>query len=62
MIGKWRLVEDKRKHCTWGWAGRPGCNYTGGHFCDRLAGHKGKCRCACGKTSRRNLRIVQGVD
>jgi hypothetical protein len=51
MIGMVRVVTDDRPHCTNGWGGtaeRPSCNYTGGHFCELLAGHKGRCRCTCG--------------
>ncbi len=54
MIGKVILTTDTRPHCLNGWAGtnrRPSCNYTGGHFCDKLRDHKGRCRCSCGSTS-----------
>jgi hypothetical protein len=55
MIGKVILKVDRRPHCTNGWGPTkkfPGCNYTGGHFCDKLAKHKGRCRCACGSVSK----------
>jgi hypothetical protein len=50
----WKLIEDKRPYCLNGWAGtkrKPGCDYTGGHGCDKLANHKGRCRCVCGATT-----------
>ena len=40
--------------CPWGWAGtpkRPACNYTGGHYCTRPAGHQGRCLCVCGAST-----------
>lgn len=52
----WKLVLDKRPHCNFGWAGskrQPSCNYTGGHFCTKLANHKGRCHCTCGRTKRK---------
>lgn len=54
MIGKWNLRIDPRPHCLNGWAGtkrKPACTYSGGHYCDKLRGHKGKCKCSCGATS-----------
>jgi hypothetical protein len=51
MIGKVMLRVDTRKHCTNGWKGtkrKPACDYTGGHGCNLLANHKGRCRCSCG--------------
>lgn len=54
MIGKVMVtVRPPETVCTNGWDGtlrKPACNYTGGHFCDRLKGHKGRCRCSCGST------------
>ena len=38
--------------CHVGWDGCRGW-YSRGHICDRDAGHKGACRCACGATTRR---------
>ncbi len=55
MIGKVICTVDTRPHCTNGWGPTPkfaSCNYTGGHFCKKLAGHKGRCRCSCGSTSK----------
>lgn len=58
MIGKVRFVLlDNRLYCMNGWAGtsrKPACNYTGGHFCDLLLGHKSPCRCSCGSKTSRN--------
>lgn len=38
--------------CPNGWeaTGDQDCA-NGGHFCDRKAGHAGRCRCPCGTTS-----------
>jgi hypothetical protein len=47
-----RIVLDWRPYCLNGW-GPGGCIYTGGHYCDRLAGHAGRCRCVCGATTTR---------
>jgi hypothetical protein len=57
MIGKAGPIMDKRPHCTNGWDGTkrsPACNYTGGHYCVRLANHKGRCRCTCGRTRKKD--------
>lgn len=57
------LTADSRPHCLNGWDGtpkHPACNYTGGHFCDRLAHHQGPCRCVCGSTSRPPARPPAG--
>lgn len=57
MIGKVKfVVVDSSLYCMNGWAGsvfgrRRSCSYTGGHSCDRLVNHQGRCRCACGATS-----------
>jgi hypothetical protein len=54
MIGMVQMVRDTRPHCTNGWKGTarsPACNYTGGHYCNKLLGHKGKCKCWCGATT-----------
>ncbi len=36
--------------CPNGWSRTDGteCDYTGGHYCDLDAGHRGKCKCPCG--------------
>ena len=57
MIGKVKLTVDTRPHCTNGWNQTkkfPSCCYAGGHFCDRLRGHKGKCQCVCGATHKKD--------
>lgn len=58
MIGKVAVkVLDNKYLCLNGWSGtskKPSCNYTGGHFCDLLVNHAGRCRCACGATTTRN--------
>ena len=52
------LVTIRENVCTNGWAIHnygppyPLDHYTGGHFCDRDAGHPGRCRCFCGATTR----------
>lgn len=43
---KIKVVET----CTNGW-GPHGCTYTGGCYCERKPGHKGRCRCRCGSTT-----------
>lgn len=60
MIGKVEITTaPPGTYCLNGWgpadvcAGQvPGCNYTGGHFCDLKAGHKGLCKCVCGSRTR----------
>lgn len=42
--------------CLNGWGPR-GCTYTGGCYCDRPAGHEGRCRCDCGSTSEVGISI-----
>jgi len=58
-----KLILDRRKHCPNGWGAtkkKPSCNYTGGHFCERLESHTGRCRCVCGATrvSRQGPRLT----
>lgn len=55
MIGKMMFKTDTRPHCHNGWGPTkryPSCNYTGGHFCAKLANHSGRCKCSCGSTCR----------
>jgi hypothetical protein len=43
------VVHDH--YCLNGWPSRKPCNYTGGCYCVRDDGHKGRCRCVCGSTA-----------
>lgn len=51
MMG-WKLKVDTRPHCNNGWKAIRGGDYTGGHYCKRLAGHKGRCICTCGRRAK----------
>lgn len=61
VIGKVIVEVDPGPHCRNGWGpttagAKRSCNYTGGHFCDRPARHKGRCRCVCGSTCTKKRR------
>lgn len=44
------LETSPQAGCLNGW-GPGGCTYTNGHYCERDAGHQGRCRCSCGATT-----------
>jgi hypothetical protein len=62
MKGKVILKLDKRPHCNFGWMARKGGDYTGGHYCVRLADHHGRCICDCGRRHKKPAGWKNGED